>query len=58
MSYLTDPMLTYIPREIKRLEREVSDAEWVDDPRLAALVSELNHLKEQMNDGKLYEPRF
>lgn len=58
MSYLTDPMLTYIPREIKRLEREVSDAEWVDDPRLAALVSELNHLKEQMNDGKLYEPNF
>ena len=58
MSYLTDPMLTYIPREIKRLEREVSDAEWVDDPRLTALVSELNHLKEQMNDGKLYEPRF
>ena len=58
MSYLTDPMLTYIPREIKRLEREVSDAEWVDDPRLAALVSELNHLKEQMNDGKLYEPSF
>ena len=58
MSYLTDPMLTYIPREIKRLEREVSDAEWVDDPRLAALVSELNHLKEQLNDGKLYEPRF
>lgn len=58
MSYLTDPMLTYIPREIKRLEREVSDAEWVEDPRLAALVSELNHLKEQLNDGKLYEPRF
>ena len=58
MSYLADPMLTYIPREIKRLEREVSDAEWVEDPRLAALVSELNHLKEQLNDGKLYEPRF
>jgi len=58
MSYLADSYLTYIPREIKRLEREVSDAEWVDDPRLAALVSELNHLKEQMNDGKLYEPRF
>jgi len=58
MSYLADSYLTYIPREIKRLEREVSDAEWVDDPRLAALVSELNHLKEQMNYGKLYEPRF
>ena len=58
MSYLADSYLTYIPREIKRLEREVSDAEWVDDPRLAALVLELNHLKEQMNDGKLYEPKF
>jgi len=58
MSYLADVYLTYIPREIKRLEREVSDAEWENDPRLAALVSELNHLKEQMNDGKLYEPRF
>lgn len=58
MSYIMDPHLTYIPREIKRLEREVSDAEWENDPRLAALVSELNHLKEQMNDGKLYEPRF
>jgi hypothetical protein len=58
MSYLADPYLTYIPREIKRLEQEVSDAEWENDPRLTALVSELNHLKEQMNDGKLYEPRF
>ena len=58
MSYLADSYLMYIPREIKRLEREVSDAECENDPRLAALVSELNHLKEQMNDGKLYEPRF
>jgi len=55
---LINPDLVYIPDEIKRLEREVSDAEWNEDPRLAFLVNELNHYKELLNADKLYEPNF
>jgi len=55
---LINPDLIYVPDEIKRLEREVSDADWNDDPRLAFLVTELRHYKELLNADKLYEPNF
>lgn len=58
MSYLMDPHLRYIPDEVKRLERDASDAEWNKDPRLEAVVRELNHYKELLDAGKLYEPTF
>jgi len=53
-----NPDLVYVPDEIKRLEREVSDAEWNEDPRLAFLVNELNHYKELLNADRIFEPNF
>jgi hypothetical protein len=53
-----DPRLRYIPDEVKRLERKASDAEWNCDPRLEAIVRELNHMKELQDAGELYEPNF
>lgn len=55
---MTDPRLAYIPHEVKRLEQQVSDAEWNQDPRLEALVNELNYYKDKLNKGELYEPNF
>lgn len=58
MPYLMDPGLLYVPDEVRRLEREASDAEWNCDPRLEQVVNELNRMKELMNAGCLYEPTF
>jgi hypothetical protein len=58
MDYGDDPRLTNVSAEVKRLEREVSDAEWDNDPRLAALAQELRHYKELQEKGILYEPTF
>jgi len=55
---MDDPHLVDVSKETKRLEREVSDAEWNDDPRLEQLVRELNHYKELQAKGVLYEPNF
>lgn len=55
---MTDPRLAFIPDEVKRLEREVSDAEWDQDPRLESLIRELNYYKEKQANGELYEPNF
>lgn len=58
MPYLMDPGLLYVPDEVRRLEREASDAEWNCDPRLEAILRELKHMKERMDAGELYEPNF
>jgi hypothetical protein len=58
MSYLMDPRLRYIPDEVRRLDREASDAEWNNDPRLEAVIRELKHMKELQDAGELYEPTF
>lgn len=50
--------LEFIPDVVRRLEREVSDAEWDQDPRLEFLTSELNYYKDKQNKGELYEPSF
>lgn len=50
--------LEYIPDEVKRLHREVSDAEWNDDPRLGILVNELRYYQDKMDKGEMYEPTF
>ena len=55
---MDDPHLVDVSREVKRLEREVSDAEWNDDSRLGQLVRELNHYKELQTKGVLHEPTF
>lgn len=58
MRVADDPRLTNVAGECRRLEREVSDAEWNDDPRLEQLVRELNHYKDLQAKGVLYEPNF
>ena len=55
---MSNPFLAFIPDEVKRLTREVADAEWDDDPRLEYLVRELNYYKEKQENGELYEPNF
>ena len=50
--------LEYIPDEVKRLRREVSDAEWDNDPRLEMLCKELNYYQDKLNKGEIYEPTF
>jgi hypothetical protein len=53
-----DPRLIDVSREVKRLEREVSDAEWDNDPRLSYLARQLRHYKELQAKGVLHEPNF
>ena len=53
-----DPHLINVSREVRRLEKAVSDAEWDSDPRLEFLVRELNHYKDLEKKGVLHEPKF
>jgi len=55
---MSDPRLAYIPDEIKKLNKEISDSEWNNDPRLEFLVNELNDYKEKLEKGQTYEPNF
>lgn len=55
---MSDPHLINVAQQVKKLEREISDAEWDSDPRLEALVRELNHFKDLQDRGVLYEPNF
>lgn len=55
---MSDPRLAFIPDEISKLKKQVSDAEWDNDPRLESLVRELNYYKEKLENGDLYEPNF
>lgn len=49
----------YVVRdEVCRLQREVDDAEWEDDPRLSYLAWELAHFKKLEEEGVIYEPKF
>ena len=58
MGYGDDPRLTDVSAEVKKLEREVSDAEWDSDPRLEHLAQQLKHFKQLQEQGVLYEPNF
>ena len=55
---MTDPHLINVAQQVKKLEREVADAEWDSDPRLEALVRELNYYKDLQTKGVLHEPNF
>jgi hypothetical protein len=55
---MDDPRLVSVAAEVRRLEREVSDAEWDNDPRLEHLVRELHRCKKLLAAGVLYEPNF
>lgn len=50
--------LLNVVREVKRLQREVDDAEWEGDTRLAQLARELAHFKRLEEEGVIYEPKF
>ena len=45
---------------IKDLQKTIDDIEWENhtDPRIEALVRQLNYYKEQEKEGEVYEPRF
>ena len=61
VSYDNDPHLISVQKERKRLEQEVDDIIWdhgVNDPRLSALITELQHMKERDERGVLHEPDF
>ena len=61
MSYDNDPHLVSVQQERKRLEQAVDDIIWdhgVNDPRLSALVTELQRMKELDEQGVLHEPDF
>jgi hypothetical protein len=53
-----DDRLWEVGNEVKRLSREVDDAEWDGDPRLAQLVRELERFKKLESEGVTYEPKF
>lgn len=61
VSYDNDPHLINVQRERKRLEQAVDDIIWehgVNDPRLSALITELQHMRQLDEQGVIYEPTF
>jgi hypothetical protein len=61
VSYDNDPHLISVQKERKRLEQEVDDVIWdhgVNDPRLSALITELQHMRQLDEQGVIYEPTF
>lgn len=61
MAYDNDPHLISVQKERKRLEKQVDDIIWehgVNDPRLSALITELQHMKQLDEQGVIYEPTF
>jgi|TARA_E500000318_G_scaffold103949_1_gene109493 hypothetical protein len=55
-----DPRLTSIKKLIRDLNKEIDDILWEEtsDPRIEALVEELEYLKLKESKGELYEPKF
>ena len=47
-----------VVKQVKKLQREVNDAEWECDTRLAHLARELEHFKRLQEEGIIYEPKF
>ena len=61
VSYDNDPHLISVQKERKRLEQAVDDIIWdhgVNDPRLSALITELQHMRQLDEQGVIYEPTF
>lgn len=55
---MSDPYLESVAKMVRKLEKELSDAEWDDDPRFSAIALELHHYKKLQSEGKLWEPNF
>lgn len=61
MSYDPDPYLINVSARAKQLQKQLDDICWdcgVNDPRIAALASEIRHYKALEAKGVLYEPTF
>ena len=61
MSYDHDPNLINVAKRTRYLERQIDELEWesgLDDPRLTALITELEHYRKLEEEGQLYEPKF
>lgn len=61
MSYDHDPNLISVAKRTRYLERQIDELEWesgLDDPRLTALITELEHYRKLEEEGQLYEPKF
>jgi hypothetical protein len=45
---------------IKNLQKQVDDIEWENhqDPRIEALVQQLNYYRNKHEQGETYEPKF
>lgn len=45
---------------IKDLQKQVDDIEWENhqDPRIEALVQQLNYYRNKHEQGEIYEPKF
>lgn len=59
--YDDDPHLISVSKHAKELQREFDDIIWtcgMNDPRIAALASEIRHYKELEAKGVIYEPKF
>lgn len=53
-----DARLTSVAAEVKRLRRELSDAEWEDAPNVDSIRRELTHYEDLSRQGVLWEPNF
>ena len=58
MTMMNDPHLTSVAKRVRKLERELSDAEWDSDPRYEMIATELDHYRKLQAEGKLWEPDF
>ena len=61
MAYDSDPHLINVSAHAKTLQKQFDDICWecgVNDPRIAALASEIRHYKDLEAKGVLYEPTF
>jgi len=53
-----DAHLTCVATRHKELRRELSDAEWDDDPHVDAIRTEYLHFEALLKQGVMYEPKF
>jgi hypothetical protein len=53
-----DARLIDVASEVKRLRKELSDAEWDDTPDVPILRSNLAHYEALAEQGVLWEPTF
>ena len=61
VSYDHDPNLINVAKQTRSLRQQIDEIEWesgLNDPRLTALVQELERYRKLEEEGQLYEPKF